>query len=115
VAAGEKFARLERNELVDRLFAMFRDKPYWGMGAMRAQLQQPDAWLREVLADVAVMIREGPYKNYWELKESWKNADAPGQRQEQEAASGEEVKVAKDEEDEDMDDDDEEDFEEILE
>lgn len=74
VAPGERFARLERHELTDRLFALFSDKPYWSISALKATLQQPDAWLREVLRDVAVMIKEGQYANMWELKENWKDA-----------------------------------------
>jgi transcription initiation factor TFIIF subunit beta len=73
VAPGERFARLERHELTDRLFALFNDKPYWSISALKATLQQPDAWLREVLKDVASLIKEGQYANMWELKENWKD------------------------------------------
>lgn len=73
VAPGERFARLERHELTDRLFALFNEKPYWSITALKATLQQPDTWLREVLKDVATLIREGKYANMWELKENWKD------------------------------------------
>lgn len=71
---GERFARLERGELTDRLFSLFSDKPYWSITALKATLQQPDAWLREVLKDVAVLIKEGQYANMWELKDTWKES-----------------------------------------
>ncbi|KAL1407382.1 hypothetical protein Q8F55_006804 [Vanrija albida] len=101
VAPGERFARLERHELTDRLFALFSDKPYWSLKALKATLQQPDAWLREVLQSVAELIKEGQYANMWELKDTWKDVgkSEPGVKGE----GGEE-------EDED---DDEDDFEEV--
>ena len=72
MTAGERFARLDRPELTDRLFALFSDKPYWGIPALKASLKQPDAWLREVLKDVAEPIKEGTYANMWALKEGWR-------------------------------------------
>ncbi|TXT13090.1 hypothetical protein VHUM_01491 [Vanrija humicola] len=100
VAPGERYARLERGELTDRLFALFSEKPYWSITALKATLQQPDAWLREVLKEVAVLIKEGQYANMWELKDNWKEAgkSEPG------------VKGEEDDDEED-DDDDEDDFE----
>lgn len=74
VASGERFARMERKDLHQRLFALFTEKPYWSITALKATLQQPDTWLREVLKDVAVLNREGQYANMWELKEDWKDA-----------------------------------------
>lgn len=69
---GERNARMDKGELTDRLFALFSDKPYWTMTGLKAHLQQPDTWLREVLSDVAVQNREGRYANMWQLKEDWK-------------------------------------------
>lgn len=104
VAPGERFARLERNELVDRLFALFNDKPYWSITALKATLQQPDAWLREVLKDVASLIKEGQYANMWELKENWKDVNV--------ASADSKAKLEKMEnEEEEEEEDDEDDFE----
>jgi transcription initiation factor TFIIF subunit beta len=101
---------MDEVQLTSRLFQCFNDKPYWGVPALKALLQQPDFWLREVLKKVADQIKEGPYANMWKLKDSWKldKDEAP--------ATGE----AEDEEDQkpdlgwDDDDDDEEEFEEIM-
>lgn len=63
---------MDEVQLTSRLFQCFNDKPYWGIPALKALLQQPDFWLREVLKKVADKITEGPYANMWKLKESWK-------------------------------------------
>lgn len=104
VAPGERFARLERNELIDRLFALFTEKPYWSITALKQTLKQPDAWLREVLKDVASLIKEGQYANMWELKENWKDVNVGG--------ADSKAKLEKMEaEEEEEEDDDEDDFE----
>lgn len=90
---------MERHELTDRLFALFNEKPYWSITALKATLQQPDTWLREVLKDVATLIREGKYANMWELKENWKEA---GGDTKPDVKDGEDES---DEEEEDEDDD----------
>ncbi|WVN88561.1 uncharacterized protein L203_103772 [Cryptococcus depauperatus CBS 7841] len=69
---GERFARLERNELTDRIFQCFRDHPYWSLAALKQTLEQPDAWLREVMRDVAEQVKEGKYIGYWQLKKEWR-------------------------------------------
>jgi len=98
VAPGERYARLERHELTDRLFALFSDKPYWSISALKATLQQPDAWLREVLKDVAVLIKEGQYANMWELRENWKELGAGEAKPEAEDDVDEEIESDDDDE-----------------
>jgi transcription initiation factor TFIIF subunit beta len=96
---------MDEVQLTSRLFECFNDKPYWGVPALKALLQQPDFWLREVLKKVADQIKEGPYANMWKLKDSWK-LDKEGDETEE-----------KDEKPDlgwDDDDDDEEDFEEVM-
>ncbi|RSH91542.1 hypothetical protein EHS25_009841 [Saitozyma podzolica] len=115
VAAGEKYARLERNELIDRLFALFAEKPYWGISALRTTLQQPDAYLREVLPEVAEMIQQGPYKNCWTLKDTWRPSAGGEGREGVQTANEDDGKLEQGD-DEDMEgSDEEEDFEEVLE
>jgi transcription initiation factor TFIIF subunit beta len=91
---------MERRDLQQRLFQLFNEKPYWSITALKATLQQPDTWLREVLKDVAVLNREGQYANMWELSENWKDV------------GGGDSKPAVDKEDEDSSDEEEEEEEE---
>ncbi|ORY22382.1 transcription initiation factor IIF, beta subunit-domain-containing protein [Naematelia encephala] len=65
---NERNARLEKNELVDRMLSLFADKPYWGIPALKATLKQPDAYMREILREIADPIKEGQYANMWKLK-----------------------------------------------
>lgn len=117
--SGERHARLERHELIDRIFTLFREKPYWGIPALKATLKQPDQWLREVLKDVAVQIREGQYVNMWELKKGWKDDGGAAVKQDNEGGEGEEEgegdrKPDIGDEDDDDEDFDEDDFEEVM-
>lgn len=117
---GEKNDRLERTELTDRLFGLFSEKPYWSIVTLRKTLKQPDAWLREVLKDLAEQVQSGEYLHMWKLKDSWKRTDVKPDRQGQAGKNevkGEMDSEAEDEEDdddEDGDEDDDEDLEEVL-
>ncbi|WWC64894.1 uncharacterized protein I303_107508 [Kwoniella dejecticola CBS 10117] len=129
---GERHARLERHELTDRIFQLFKEKPYWGIPALKMTLKQPDGWLREVLRDVAEQIREGKYVNMWQLKRSWRGESGVGTGtgdNKQDVNLNMDVDLAEDdvkpalggnddenenEEDEDDDEDEEDDFEEVL-
>ena len=94
---------MDEVQLTSLLFECFNDKPYWGVPALKALLQQPDFWLREVLKKVADQIKEGPYANMWKLKDSWK-LDKEGETEEKD----EKPDLGWD------DDDDEDDFEEVM-
>lgn len=97
---------MDKPELIARMFELFSEKPYWSIAPLKARLQQPDTWLREVLKEIAVQIKDGKYANMWELKDDWKLDGTKGEMKDE----GD----AKDEEDDDEDDeDDESDMEEV--
>jgi transcription initiation factor TFIIF subunit beta len=62
-----KTARMPQNELLDKIFECFRRYKYWSMKALRAELQQPEAYLRETLEKVAVLAKSGPFATQWSL------------------------------------------------
>lgn len=66
---------MPQNELLDLIFACFREYNYWGMKALRARLQQPEAYLRETLEKVADLPKSGKFAMNWTLKPEFKNAD----------------------------------------
>ncbi|WVF67388.1 hypothetical protein IAT40_002144 [Kwoniella sp. CBS 6097] len=120
---GERHARLERHELTDRIFGLFKEKPYWGIPALKSVLKQPDSWLREVLRDVAEQIKEGRYMNMWQLKKSWRDdgdgdgdGDGEGVDRKPDIDQGEGGQgIGEDDDDgEGEEDDDEDDFEEVM-
>ncbi|KAI1412154.1 transcription initiation factor iif [Hypoxylon sp. FL1857] len=70
----EKAARLPKSELRDKLFQCFERYNYWSMRAFRNELNQPEAWLRENLEEIAVLHKTGPFANQWELNQDHKRA-----------------------------------------
>ncbi|KFX89174.1 hypothetical protein O988_08728 [Pseudogymnoascus sp. VKM F-3808] len=67
-----KTARMPQNELLDLIFQCFKEYNFWSMKALRAKLQQPEAYLRETLEKVADMPRSGRFAMHWTLKKEYK-------------------------------------------
>ncbi|KAL8911549.1 MAG: hypothetical protein Q9171_003313 [Xanthocarpia ochracea] len=63
-----KAARIPRNELKDLIFGCFKKYKNWSIRTMRQALDQPEIYLKEVLEEVAVMARSGPFANTWQLR-----------------------------------------------
>ncbi len=89
---------MTENELLDRLFALFREYKYWPMKGLRARTQQPEVYLKELLLKIAVLQKSGTFSNYWTLK--------PENRPENYEAIGDTATVGTGDEDIDMVDDD---------
>ncbi|CAG8984215.1 hypothetical protein HYALB_00004198 [Hymenoscyphus albidus] len=94
----QKTARMPQNELLDRLFSCFSRHRYWPMKALRQELQQPEAYLRETLDRIAILHKSGPFATNWGLK--------PENRQENYSEIADTVAPAEDAEMDDEDDDD---------
>jgi transcription initiation factor TFIIF subunit beta len=73
-----KTARIPQNELLDKIFNCFRKYNYWSMKALRAELQQPEAYLRETLEKVADLAKSGRFAMQWSLKPENKLANYEG-------------------------------------
>lgn len=63
---------MPRNALFDLLLQKFSEYPYWGLKNLRAQVKQPEAYLRQVLEDMAVLIKQGDFAMTWTLKDEYK-------------------------------------------
>ncbi|TVY85447.1 Transcription initiation factor IIF subunit beta [Lachnellula suecica] len=63
-----KTARIPQNELLDKIFECFKKYNYWSMKALRTELAQPEAYLRETLERVAVLAKSGRFATQWSLK-----------------------------------------------
>jgi transcription initiation factor TFIIF subunit beta len=70
---------MPQNELLDRLFACFTKYKYWSMKALRAELQQPEAYLRETLEKVAVLAKSGRFATQWSLKPEYVRSNYEGE------------------------------------
>lgn len=73
-----KTARMPQNELLDAIFACFRKYNYWPMKALRAELKQPEAYIRETLEKVADLAKSGRFAMNWTLKPEYKQANYEG-------------------------------------
>jgi len=65
----EHYARMPKNELIDRLMVLFHEKDAWPLKEMRLRVEQPTEYLRDVLKMIAVQMRAGPNTNKWVLNE----------------------------------------------
>lgn len=68
----ERMARMPRNQLLDALFALFRERAHWPIRLLRDRVQQPEVYLKEVMAEVAFLHRSGEHAGTWELKANFK-------------------------------------------
>lgn len=50
------------------------------MKAFKYKLNQPEAWLRENLEQIAVLHKTGRFANHWELKPEYKKDKAEGEQ-----------------------------------
>jgi transcription initiation factor TFIIF subunit beta len=64
--------RMPRNQLLDALFALFREREQWPIKLLREKTQQPEVYLKEVLSEIASLHRSGEFNGTWELIPSFK-------------------------------------------
>ncbi|KAI0045982.1 hypothetical protein FA95DRAFT_1494707 [Auriscalpium vulgare] len=64
----EHYTRIPRNQLLDMLFELFRERAHWPVKLLRERTRQPEAYVREILAEIAVLHRSGEFVGNWELK-----------------------------------------------
>ncbi|KZT00944.1 transcription initiation factor IIF beta subunit [Laetiporus sulphureus 93-53] len=116
----ERMARMPRDQLLDELFRAFQEHEFWAIKALRERTQQPEAYLKEVLSEIAINRRSGEHAQSWELLPNFKgegmkaeNVPGPSLSQGMSASqSSADVKMEEAEEDEDEDED-EDDMEEV--
>ena len=63
---------MPRNQLLDALFALFREREQWPIKVLREKTQQPEVYLKEVLSEIATLHRSGEFNGNWELMPSFK-------------------------------------------
>lgn len=126
----EKFTRMPRTELMDALFASFLRYDYWATKTLRQQTKQPEAYLKEILTEIATLMKAGPYVGHWVLKpeyaqlnrskaaQKFAEAEAAGKVEAEEAGKSPSKMDEDDDEnfgsDDDDDDDDDLDMEEVC-
>lgn len=67
-----KAERLPQNELIDAIVNCFRRYPYWGFKTLVRDLRQPEAYVKETLNKIAVLVKSGPFANNYMLSQQYK-------------------------------------------
>lgn len=104
-AQDNKATRMPKGELLDALGVAFSEFNYWPMSALKKRLRQPEAWLKEVLSEIAILMRNGQAANHYRLKNEHQtyNADEAADDVKAEDMAPEVKGEDDDDEDEDMD------------
>lgn len=63
---------MPRNQLLDELFRHFQERERWSIKVLRDRTQQPEAYLKEVLGEIADLNRSGEFNGTWELKPNFR-------------------------------------------
>lgn len=71
---------MDRSALMQGLFKLFEQYRFWGLREIKARINQPEAFLRETLDNIAVMHRQGDAVGKWELKDEYKSRDGASLR-----------------------------------
>lgn len=66
-----KRERLAKTEVMDILFRAFDEFPYWSLKDLADKSGQPQAYIQEILPEIAVMNKK-THKNMYELKPEYK-------------------------------------------
>ena len=74
-AKENRAARVPRNVLVDKLLELFKEHKIWGLRDLKIKVEQPEAYVRDVLQEIAFMWRNGDFNGKWELKNEYKELD----------------------------------------
>ncbi|KAI8988589.1 transcription initiation factor IIF, beta subunit-domain-containing protein [Mycotypha africana] len=94
----EKATRMPRNELMDLLFAAFDKFPYWSFKGILEHTKQPSQYLKEVLQEICILNKRGPYAGNYQLKPEFKQRMSLAEKQN--AGTNIEDEVSDDDEDE---------------
>ncbi|KAK0223471.1 transcription initiation factor IIF, beta subunit-domain-containing protein [Armillaria fumosa] len=107
---AERMARMPRNQLLDLIFQLFRDTPRWNIRDLRTKTQQPTAFLKETLLEVAHLHKSGEYTGHYELKDIYQEEGIKAENIPMPVGNG--LKM-EEEDDEDDDEDEDDDMEEV--
>ncbi|KAF8415286.1 transcription initiation factor IIF, beta subunit-domain-containing protein [Terfezia claveryi] len=64
----QKSTRMERAQLLDALFGCFKQYTAWSIKGLKQRLGQPEAYLKEVLGEIAVLHKSGRFALKYTLK-----------------------------------------------
>ncbi|KAF1826179.1 uncharacterized protein K489DRAFT_312113 [Dissoconium aciculare CBS 342.82] len=75
----DKAVRMEKGALFDEISKCFEQFKYWSLKALRNKLKQPEAYIKEALDEVAVLIRSGDFAMNYKLKPEYEKSQIANQ------------------------------------
>ena len=73
--ATDKRERMSKDDLLNILFSLFEKHEYWNFKGLQDETLQPAAFLKEVLGDISILNKTGPYTGNYELKPEFKKRE----------------------------------------
>jgi len=71
-----KATRMDKEVLLRLLFDKFDDYEYWTMNGLKTSTHQPREYLKDVLSEIAMLVRSGPYHGTYQLKPEYRRREA---------------------------------------
>ncbi len=59
---------MPQNDLIDLIYDCFSRYNYWSLKALKAEVNQPEAYLKSTLEKVADLVKSGRFAMTWTLK-----------------------------------------------
>jgi len=69
----EKRQRLPHDDVIALLFQAYAEHQYWNFKGLAEYTHQPQTYLKEILGEIAQLVKRGSYSGTYELKEEYKN------------------------------------------
>lgn len=101
---------MPHNELMDLLFAAFERYPYWSFKGIMEHSRQPAQYLKEVLTEICILNKRGPYAGNYQLKPEYKDRESQAEKEGTEMARNSQALVGSDDDDDDIDEEEMEDI-----
>ena len=64
----EKAVRISQEALLDAIYQCFRRFRYWSLKALRNELKQPEAYIKQTLESIATLVRSGDFAMNYVLR-----------------------------------------------
>ncbi|KAG0202862.1 hypothetical protein BGX28_004738 [Mortierella sp. GBA30] len=64
----EERTYMPKSDLKEELFDLFEEHPYWSLSGIVERIPQPESYVNEVLDEIAVLLKWGPYLGKYQLK-----------------------------------------------
>ena len=61
--------RISRGDLLDMLHGLFDEYEYWSMKALKTRTRQPEQFLKEVLPELAHLVKSGSFASHWQRQQ----------------------------------------------